>query len=92
MHGVVSSQPVTFLPPPAPASSTRLLLPPAAILGLAVLAYVICLGLVFALRNCLLVHNSSVVPWLPPGCDCTCAWQPPQCDACNCICFEIRLR
>lgn len=24
--------------------------------------------------------------------DCACTCQPPECDSCNCLCFEIRIR
>ncbi|XP_029692263.1 uncharacterized protein si:ch211-198p11.6 [Takifugu rubripes] len=24
--------------------------------------------------------------------DCACTCQPPECDSCNCLCFEIRVR
>ncbi|XP_069508135.1 uncharacterized protein [Ambystoma mexicanum] len=27
-----------------------------------------------------------------PLCDCACAYQPPDCQSINCICFEIKLR
>ncbi|KAJ6653379.1 hypothetical protein lerEdw1_009280 [Lerista edwardsae] len=27
-----------------------------------------------------------------PLCDCACAYQPPDCQRINCICFEIKLR
>uniref|UniRef100_V9LJQ2 Uncharacterized protein n=1 Tax=Callorhinchus milii TaxID=7868 RepID=V9LJQ2_CALMI len=26
------------------------------------------------------------------GCECACAFQPPDCETLNCICFEIKLR
>ncbi|KAM3597253.1 uncharacterized protein V6R79_001899 [Siganus canaliculatus] len=25
-------------------------------------------------------------------CDCACTCQPPECDSCNCLCFEIRIK
>uniref|UniRef100_A0A3Q3MUH4 Uncharacterized protein n=1 Tax=Mastacembelus armatus TaxID=205130 RepID=A0A3Q3MUH4_9TELE len=24
--------------------------------------------------------------------DCACTCQPPECDSCNCLCFEIRIK
>ncbi|XP_037544705.1 uncharacterized protein si:ch211-198p11.6 [Nematolebias whitei] len=30
-----------------------------------------------------------------PSCvhmDCTCTCQPPECNSCNCLCFEIRIK
>ncbi|XP_014354153.1 uncharacterized protein SI:CH211-198P11.6 [Latimeria chalumnae] len=27
-----------------------------------------------------------------PYCDCACAFQPPDCESINCICFEIKMR
>uniref|UniRef100_A0A674IZQ9 Uncharacterized protein n=3 Tax=Testudinoidea TaxID=8486 RepID=A0A674IZQ9_9SAUR len=26
-----------------------------------------------------------------PLCDCACAYQPPDCQSINCICFEVKL-
>ncbi|XP_054850417.1 uncharacterized protein LOC129339871 [Eublepharis macularius] len=34
----------------------------------------------------------STLPSWCPLCDCACAYQPPDCQSINCICFEIKLR
>ncbi|XP_044037541.1 keratin-associated protein 4-5 isoform X2 [Siniperca chuatsi] len=31
--------------------------------------------------------SPSCVKW-----DCACTCQPPECDSCNCLCFEIRIK
>ncbi|XP_075773520.1 uncharacterized protein LOC142825558 isoform X2 [Pelodiscus sinensis] len=31
------------------------------------------------------------VPRCCPLCDCACAYQPPDCQSINCICFEVKL-
>ncbi|XP_043955742.1 uncharacterized protein si:ch211-198p11.6 [Gambusia affinis] len=42
----------------------------------------------------------GVSAFLPDSCsnapcfsmDCACTCQPPECDSCNCLCFEIRIK
>ncbi|XP_061701985.1 uncharacterized protein si:ch211-198p11.6 [Syngnathoides biaculeatus] len=40
-------------------------------------------------RSCLTDIGSvpSVSKW-----DCACTCQPPECESCNCLCFEIRIK
>eukprot|EP00066_Takifugu_rubripes_P026349 XP_011615615.1 PREDICTED: uncharacterized protein LOC105418267 [Takifugu rubripes] len=33
------------------------------------------------------IHFPQCANW-----DCACTCQPPECDSCNCLCFEIRVR
>ncbi|XP_042249356.1 uncharacterized protein si:ch211-198p11.6 [Thunnus albacares] len=35
-------------------------------------------------KNC---PSPTCVKW-----DCACTCQPPECDSCNCLCFEIRIK
>ncbi|KAM9843849.1 uncharacterized protein ACBR49_012970 [Aulostomus maculatus] len=41
------------------------------------------------LHSCLanLCSSPSCGKW-----DCACTCQPPECDSCNCLCFEIRIK
>ncbi|KAF7651845.1 hypothetical protein LDENG_00104650 [Lucifuga dentata] len=41
-----------------------------------------------SLRSCLdqLCPHSSCERW-----DCACTCQPPECETCNCLCFEIKI-
>ncbi|XP_010734732.1 uncharacterized protein si:ch211-198p11.6 [Larimichthys crocea] len=41
------------------------------------------------------VHSCWTKSCPSPSCakwDCACTCQPPECDSCNCLCFEIRIR
>ncbi|RVE69932.1 hypothetical protein OJAV_G00083000 [Oryzias javanicus] len=48
--------------------------------------------------NCRLPAVRSFLPnpcLLPNPCvnlDCACTCQPPECESCNCLCFEIRIK
>ncbi|XP_040927691.1 uncharacterized protein si:ch211-198p11.6 [Betta splendens] len=40
-------------------------------------------------RSCVstLCPSSTCATW-----DCACTCQPPECESCNCLCFEIRIK
>ncbi|KAK9534510.1 hypothetical protein VZT92_006951 [Zoarces viviparus] len=41
------------------------------------------------------VRSCWSVPCPSPSCvkwDCACTCQPPECESCNCLCFEIRIK
>ncbi|XP_069021343.1 uncharacterized protein [Embiotoca jacksoni] len=47
--------------------------------------------------DCRLPSLASVLPdsCPSPSCakwDCACTCQPPECESCNCLCFEIRIK
>uniref|UniRef100_A0A1A8GDX0 Uncharacterized protein n=1 Tax=Nothobranchius korthausae TaxID=1143690 RepID=A0A1A8GDX0_9TELE len=47
--------------------------------------------------DCRLPNIHSFLPnsCSSPSCinmDCACTCQPPECDSCNCLCFEIRIK
>ncbi|XP_038151148.1 keratin-associated protein 9-3 [Cyprinodon tularosa] len=48
------------------------------------------------LCDCRLPSLSAFLPSCSaPAClslDCACTCQPPDCDSCNCLCFEIRIK
>lgn len=48
-----------------------------------------------SLRSCLSSTCPSFSSCLAPSCakmDCACTCQPLECDTCNCLCFEIRIK
>ncbi|XP_029996739.1 sperm mitochondrial-associated cysteine-rich protein [Sphaeramia orbicularis] len=48
-----------------------------------------------SLRSCLVDTCPSPSACPTPSCatlDCACTCHPPECDSCNCLCFEIRIK
>ncbi|KAM7387563.1 hypothetical protein PAMA_009943 [Pampus argenteus] len=60
----------------------ELAIPLPAVIMITVSLYMIILGIGLWIRSCL-----KCVKW-----DCACTCQPPECDSCNCLCFEIRIK
>uniref|UniRef100_A0A3B5KMY9 Uncharacterized protein n=1 Tax=Takifugu rubripes TaxID=31033 RepID=A0A3B5KMY9_TAKRU len=84
-----------------------LAIPLPAVLIITLSLYLVVLGIGFWLRSCLkpvcmemgfiLLYTERKHMWHIhfPQCanwDCACTCQPPECDSCNCLCFEIRVR
>ncbi|XP_059924033.1 uncharacterized protein si:ch211-198p11.6 [Gadus macrocephalus] len=77
-------------------------LPLPAVLMIAVGIYVFVLAMALWFRHCLKDRCTGMWKGLLSGplplnveCanwDCTCTCQPPECESCNCLCFEIKLR
>uniref|UniRef100_A0A8C8VLA5 Uncharacterized protein n=1 Tax=Pelusios castaneus TaxID=367368 RepID=A0A8C8VLA5_9SAUR len=83
---------LSLLQTPTLGPSSSLLLPLPAIIFITVTAYLLLLLIILGLRQCLLGWaRCPPFPRCCPLCDCACAYQPPDCQSINCICFEIKL-
>uniref|UniRef100_A0A3B4ZJK7 Uncharacterized protein n=1 Tax=Stegastes partitus TaxID=144197 RepID=A0A3B4ZJK7_9TELE len=63
----------------------QLSIPLPAILLITISLYMVVLGIGLCIRSYL--KASSCDRW-----DCACTCQPPECESCNCLCFEIRIK